>query len=172
MRSLSCIVPSASPHFGTKHQMNSFNCLNNDLGSKVFPSLPQIFISSEINTTMCLLPTAGKLWSDWNDIIVFSYGISVLWDFREKLCGGLRWSERTLWWSGQTKRWNCLKEALLWNKCLYKNWKGSLKTDQIGCSLAHSHSLIPAFNNPSHSSVQYEVSQDLIWFFPLVSLLH
>lgn len=95
MRTISPLhCPSASPSYGTKLQMSSFNYLNNDLGSKIFPSLPQIFISSEINITMCLLPTAGKLWSDWNDIILFSYGISVLWDFREKLCSGLRWGGR------------------------------------------------------------------------------
>lgn len=109
VQSLSRVVPSASSSYGIKLQMSSFNYSNNDLGSKIFPSLPQIFISSEINTTMCLLPTAGKLWSDWNDIILFSYGISVLWDFREKLVAWGGVGDSIVMKRANKKRWNCLK---------------------------------------------------------------
>jgi len=63
---------------------------------------------------------------------------------------------------------------LLQNKCLHKNWKDSLKTDQTGCSLACSHSPVTAFNVPScpSSNVQNYVSQHLILFFPSVLLHH
>lgn len=111
------------------------------------------------------------VWLKWHHCVF-------LWNF----CA-VRFQGETVWWlevgwENAVVKWtnkkgkNLLKEALLWNKCLHKNWKGSLKTDQTGCSLAHSHSLIPTFNSPSRSSIQYEVSLHLIWFFSFVSLHH